>query len=77
MRGFLKPVSFITPIPLPPEGVVSVLNEYFDIVTRCIFENRGTVDKFIGDAVIALFNAPLLLEDHALWVVKAAKAITE
>ena len=72
IRGF-------TPLSekLPPEGVVAVLNEYFDIVTKCIFENKGTIDKFIGDAAMALFNTPLPLEDHALWAVRAGKAITE
>jgi adenylate cyclase len=72
IRGF-------TPLSekLSPEEVVKVLNEYFEIVTRCIFENKGTIDKFMGDAAMALFNAPLALEDHALWAVKAAKAITE
>ena len=71
IRGF-------TPLSekLPPEGVVAVLNEYFEIVTRCIFENKGTIDKFIGDAAMVLFNAPLDLEDHSLWAVKAARAIT-
>jgi len=71
IRGF-------TPLSekLPPEGVVAVLNEYFEIVTRCIFENKGTIDKFIGDAAMVLFNAPLDLEDHPLWAVKAARAIT-
>lgn len=71
IRGF-------TPLSekLPPEGVVAVLNEYFEIVTRCIFENKGTIDKFIGDAAMVLFNAPLDLEDHPLWAVKAAQAIT-
>jgi adenylate cyclase len=72
IRGF-------TPLSekLSPEEVVKVLNEYFEMVTRSIFENKGTVDKFMGDAAMALFNAPLPLEDHALWAVKAAKAITE
>lgn len=71
IRGF-------TPLSekLSPEEVVGVLNEYFDIVTRCIFENKGTIDKFMGDAVMALFNAPLLLEDHSLWAVQAARDIT-
>ncbi len=70
IRGF-------TPLSekLTPEGVVAVLNEYFEIVTRCIFENKGTIDKFIGDAAMVLFNAPLDLQDHSLWAVKAAQAI--
>lgn len=62
---------------LSPEEMVEVLNQYFEIVTRCIFKNKGTIDKFMGDAAMALFNAPMLLDDHALWAVKAAKAITD
>ena len=71
IRGF-------TPLSekLSPEKVVGVLNQYFEIVTRCVFENKGTIDKFMGDAAMALFNAPLLLDDHALWAVRAAQAIT-
>lgn len=71
IRGF-------TPLSekLSPEGVVAVLNEYFDIVNNCIFENKGTIDKFMGDAAMAIFNAPLPLEDHALWALRAAKCIT-
>lgn len=71
VRGF-------TPLSekLSPEEVVGVLNQYFEIVTKCIFENNGTIDKFMGDAAMALFNAPLDLEDHALWAVKAAQCIT-
>lgn len=72
IRGF-------TPLSekLPPEEVVAILNQYFDKITRCIFENQGTIDKFMGDAVMALFNAPLLLEDHTFWALKAAKEIKE
>ena len=70
IRGF-------TPLSekLPPEKVVSVLNEYFDIVTNCIFRNHGTVDKFIGDAVMAIFNAPMELNNHPAWALRAARDI--
>jgi adenylate cyclase len=72
IRGF-------TPLSekLSPEEVVAVLNQYFEMVTRCVFENKGTIDKFMGDAAMALFNAPLLLEDHALWALRAARDITD
>ncbi len=78
MTLFFIDIRGFTPLSekLPPEGVVAVLNEYFEIVTKCIFENKGTVDKFMGDAAMALFNAPLPLEDHALWALRAAKCIT-
>ena len=60
---------------LGPEEIVELLNHFFEIVTRCIFENQGTIDKFIGDAVMAFFNAPLPLEDHAKRAVQAARQI--
>lgn len=70
IRGF-------TPLSekLSPEKVVEILNEYFEIVTSCIFDNKGMVDKFMGDAVMAIFNAPMDLEDHAKWALKAAQDI--
>ena len=70
IRGF-------TPLSekLTPEEVVSFLNEYFEIVTKCIFNNKGMVDKFMGDAVMAIFNAPMDIEDHAYWALRAAQDI--
>lgn len=49
---------------LSPTEVVEILNEYFELVTQCIFRYQGTVDKFIGDAAMATFNTPLPLEDY-------------
>lgn len=49
---------------LKPEEVVEVLNEYFAIVTDAIFKNKGTLDKFIGDAAMAVFNSPFDLDDY-------------
>jgi adenylate cyclase len=48
-----------------PEAVVSQLNEYFSEMVDVIFQHRGTIDKFVGDMVMALFGAPLADEDHA------------
>ncbi len=55
-----------------PEEVVDKINEYFDIATSVIHEYGGYVDKFIGDAVLAVFGVPVPQEDHIECAVKAA-----
>ncbi|GIP24066.1 CHASE2 domain-containing protein [Paenibacillus sp. J22TS3] len=60
-----------------PEDIVEVLNEYLDLTANCIFEQDGTLDKFIGDAAMAIFNAPLEQEDHAMRAVRAAWMMKE
>jgi len=49
---------------LSPEEVVNILNEYFAVVTEAVFKNKGTIDKFIGDACMAVFNSPFDLDDY-------------
>ena len=61
----------------PPEKVVAMVNRYLGLTSRCVQENSGTIDKYIGDATMALFNAPNDLPDHALCAVKAAWAMKE
>jgi adenylate cyclase len=60
-----------------PEEVVGILNEYLDLAATCIFRHGGTLDKFIGDAAMAIYNAPLPLEDHAMKAVETAWAMKE
>jgi adenylate cyclase len=58
-----------------PEEVVSQLNELFTRMVAVVFEHRGTVDKFVGDMVMALYGAPLDDEDHADHAVQTALAM--
>ncbi len=58
-----------------PEKVVEALNEYFDIVTQCILNHGGYIDKFIGDAVLSVFGVPVPHTDHAERAIRAAVAM--
>ena len=49
-----------------PEFVFNHLNEYFETMTRIIFKHGGTLDKYIGDAIVAFWGAPIPQKDHAL-----------
>jgi adenylate cyclase len=51
---------------LPPEKLVELMNEYLTACTDLVQAEGGTLDKFIGDAVVAMFGAPVALPDHAL-----------
>ena len=57
---------------LSPEELVSFVNEYLTDMTKIILEYKGTVDKFIGDAIMAFWNAPLDEKDHAELACKSA-----
>jgi adenylate cyclase len=54
-----------------PEEVVSMLNEYFAIMVRIINKNNGVVDKFIGDAIMAVWGAPKSTGNDTYWCIKA------
>jgi len=72
IRGF-------TPLSesLGPEQVVEILNEYLTHTTSCIFKHGGTLDKFIGDATMAVFNAPFSQEDYIYEAVATAYDIAK
>lgn len=70
IRGF-TPMSE----SLEPEQVVDILNEYLQLTTQSVFNNGGTLDKFIGDATMAIFNAPFDLDDYIYKAVCTARDI--
>lgn len=72
IRGF-TPMSE----SLEPEEVVSILNEYLALTTKAVLDNEGTLDKFIGDATMAVFNAPFDLDDYVYKALMTALAIRD
>ena len=54
------------------QGLTKIMNKYMTVMTRAILENKGTLDKYIGDAQMAFWNAPLDNKQHALDAVKTA-----
>ncbi len=72
IRGF---TSFSEKIS--PERLVSILNLYLAAMAEAVLAQAGTIDKFLGDAVMAWFNAPIPQPDHTLRAVKAALAMRE
>lgn len=73
---FADVVAF-TPLTqqLEPEVTVQILNELFTILTDIVFRHDGTVDKFIGDCVMAMWGAPTEEPDHAARALEAAEEI--
>jgi adenylate cyclase len=72
IRGFTPLSEKLT----PPE-LVDTLNTMFNMITETTLRNRGTIDKFIGDAAMILFNAPLDVENHTVMAVKTAFEIQQ
>ncbi len=60
---------------LPPEDLVRVVNRLLDTCSKAILSEKGTIDKYIGDAVMAFWNAPVAVPDHQLHAARAALAV--
>jgi class 3 adenylate cyclase len=60
---------------LNPEEVIALLNNYFTVMTDVILQYGGTIDEFIGDAILILFGAPIAVDDHAARAVACAIAM--
>ena len=60
---------------IDPQTLLSILNGYHDLIVSVILQNNGTIDKFLGDGVMALFNTPLPQKNHALYAVQTAIVI--
>jgi adenylate cyclase len=60
---------------MEPRQVALVLNDFFSRMTDIIFQYEGTLDKYIGDEIMAIFGAPIPCSDHATRAVKAAQAM--
>jgi class 3 adenylate cyclase len=70
LRGFTTVSERLTPTEL-----VAMLNRYYGVASPVVLEEGGTIDKFMGDAMMALFNAPSTQPDHALRACRAALAM--
>lgn len=62
---------------LTPEQLTLCLNKYMTMMTDTLFEHNGTLDKYIGDAMVAYWGAPVDLQNHAYWAVKGALQMIE
>jgi len=62
---------------LEPDLVLHILNEHLALVAAAIIAEEGTIDKYVGDGVMALFNAPVAQPDHPLRAVRASLAIRD
>lgn len=67
IRGFTR-----TSAGMEPDAVVAMLNDYFSAFVEAIFQHTGTVDKFIGDAVLAVFGSPERHPEHHAQAIRAA-----
>jgi adenylate cyclase len=81
LGGVMRDVSVLfadirsyTPLSeqLPVHQVVTILNDYFETMVEAVFGHKGTLDKFIGDALMAVFGSPMPQEDHPWQAIQCA-----
>jgi len=60
-----------------PEGLVKLINEFLDEMTNIILKNGGMIDKFMGDCIMAIFNAPIDMPNHAEMAIKSCIEIED
>ena len=72
IRGFTTMSEVLT----PPQ-VVEILNQYLSLTTDCVLKNQGTLDKFVGDCTMAIWNAPLKQDDYIMKACRAALDMVE
>jgi len=72
IRGFTS-----LTLGMEPQMIVEILNEYFTVLTKCLFKYEGTLDKFIGDGLLAIFGAPRFYPDFTYRAVCCALEVRE
>jgi class 3 adenylate cyclase len=74
MTVFFSDLAGFTPLSetMSPEALVTLINEYLDAMTEAIISEEGTIDKYVGDAIVAFWNAPVDQPDNAVRACRAA-----
>ena len=79
ITAFFSDIVAFSPIAekLPPKDLVDLMCQYLGECTSAVIDQQGTLDKYVGDAIIAMFGAPVACEDHAAAACRAALALQE
>jgi adenylate cyclase len=79
ITAFFTDIVSFSPIAekLPPKDLVDLMCQYLGECTSAVIDQQGTLDKYVGDAIIAMFGAPLPCKDHAAAACRAAFALQE
>ena len=79
ITAFFSDIASFSPIAekLPPKDLVDLMCQYLGQCTSAVIDQQGTLDKYVGDAIIAMFGAPLACKDHAAAACRAAIALQE